>query len=102
MKQLPCDRCAELQASFRISTPGDLERVVVGISTELARGALKEVTLSGAPGEWQTPFSRLMQGERDDLVLCRFQCTECQRLYCLSCETYHGSGGSWGLQEKQQ
>jgi hypothetical protein len=98
----PCDRCEELQPAFRIRTPGDLQRVVDGVASELARGVLTEVTLPGVAGEWQTPFSRLLKGERDDLVLCRFRCTKCARLYSLSCETYHGSGGSWELQEEQR
>ena len=95
MKTSQCQQCRELQPSYRIKTPGELNRVVKLVQDEVTSGSLIETDPGKPRNEWQTPFSNLLSGPRDDVVLCYFSCTGCNRLYCLSCETYHGSGGSW-------
>ena len=91
-----CSKCADLRVQYRIRHPGDLRQAISVIRAEIEAGVLTEATLSNPEQEnWRTEFSQLLSGAPDDLVLCYFRCTNCSQLFRLSCETYHGSGGSW-------
>jgi hypothetical protein len=90
--------CLDLQAPFHITTPSDLSRAIRVIKANLKDGTLIESSYH--PDEQLTPvvvpFDEVEEkGPWDDYVEHYFSCTLCGRLFKLSAETYHGSGGTW-------
>lgn len=93
-----CPSCAALQHPLRIRSKADLNDAVRRVQGEIESGVLAETETDGPRRDWQTSFSALREdGALDDVVVCYFRCTACTRLFSLSCETYHGSGGGWGM-----
>jgi hypothetical protein len=97
-----CSSCAALQHPHRIRSRAELHDAVKVVQGEIEIGTLSETQTDVPRREWQTSFSDLREGGTlDDIVVCYFRCTACARLFCLSCETYHGSGGGWAMVEDQ-
>lgn len=98
MDNFDCPKCKELGIQYRISSPNELRHAIVVIRSAIDAGVLSETSHMDAKKEgWRTQFASLESGPPDDLVLCYFACNSCNQHFCLSCETYHGSGGSWSL-----
>jgi len=73
-----------------IRTPGELQKVIRVVKDNLDDGTIVET--AGA----STPLSMLTQGSpRPDFIQSHFNCSGCGEEFRLSCETYHGGGGSW-------
>ena len=95
-----CQMCLDLQAPFSIRTPSDLTRAIQVIKANLKDGTLIESSYH--PEGQPTPTPRVVpfdeveeKGPWDDYVEHYFSCTRCGRVFKLSAETYHGSGGAW-------
>ncbi len=93
-----CERCAELSAPFRITSPAALQNAIRVVRDNLKDKTLVEVHYSpqAVVPLTQSKFSSVSaEGPWDDILQYCFACTICGQPYRLSAETYHGSGGSW-------
>jgi hypothetical protein len=104
MQHHGCDHCRELNQTFRISSPGELEKAIRVAAANIADDTIRE---SGyrPPGIGNYcdagSFTSLARGETwGDILDYYFACTKCKSLYHLWAETYHGCGGSWGPVER--
>lgn len=81
---------------MRIRHPGDLRRVLARVRPLVEGGVLAE--RPSPRGFTRPPFLTVpLQGPWDDLLAFDFECTACGRRFTLDAETYHGSGGAWGV-----
>jgi hypothetical protein len=99
MQHHGCDHCRELNQTFRIKSPGELEKAIRVAAANIADDTIRE---SGYRPPDTTnycdagSFASLARGETwGDFLDYYFECTKCKSLYHLGAETYHGSGGSW-------
>ncbi|PQO28464.1 hypothetical protein DTL21_28080 [Bremerella cremea] len=76
-----CQQCDDFGQHIQIKLPADLKVNMNRVNTAVAKKLLRITT-----GELQW----------SDYINCDLTCTKCDADYHLSCETYHGSGGSWG------
>ena len=95
MTVIGCAKCAELRVEHAIRSPGELRKAISVIRSEIEAGTLSEVPTGEGDDGSRTSFARLLGGTLDDIVLCRFRCNGCGERFDLSCETFHGSGGTW-------
>lgn len=94
---MSCEQCQSLSTEYRIVSPDELRRAIVGASRRIAEGSLREFSLEG---EYTSPtdFQKVAAGaDWDDIVSYYFQCPCCGQRFRLGAETYHGGGGSWAL-----
>jgi hypothetical protein len=77
---MSCRICAEFCGDVRIELPDDLRRVVDVVGPAVRDGRL---VIDAGDLQWQ------------DIIDCRLHCAKCGQRFTLTCETYHGSGGSW-------
>lgn len=88
---MSCTRCDDLCQQVQIRTPAELERSVRIANSAIDAGIIVDVSR----GVMATPMTDLLKPGWPDIVSADFRCTTCEQLFHLSCETYHGSGGSW-------
>ena len=92
-----CTVCDEYDLDLEIHGPAQPERIVEKIKQAVHHQRLRAVDdwlRRGIPN--QSPFLDLdMSNTSPDLILYYFQCTECERLFMLHCDIYHGAGGGW-------
>lgn len=105
MSDRVCEHCREVNQEFRIRSPRDLERAIKVVADNLKDGTIRE-SAYWPPGILNCcdsgAFSELAKGRPwGDIVDYYFECPECNQLYHLSAETYHGSGGSWCPAERE-
>ncbi len=100
-----CENCKTINQEFRIKSPRDLKKAIKVIADNIEDGTIKESDYwpkgilnccdSGT-------FSELAKENLwGDFVDYYFECPSCNRLYRLTAETYHGSGGSWRPTERE-
>ncbi len=98
-----CNHCRNVNQKYDIKSPSDLKKAIKVINDNLTDGTIIESTY------WpkdiihfdQKTFKDVNEdGPWDDVLTYYFECPACQTLFCLSAETYHGSGGSWSPTEK--
>ncbi len=88
---MTCTKCSDLCQEIRIRTPSELDRIV-----HIAKSSLDDGTIVDTSSAFlATPMTDLLKPGWPDIVSADFRCTECGENFHLSCETYHGSGGSW-------
>lgn len=93
----PCEHCNDVFFEEKIRSPYSLKNAIKYVRSKLLVGTIIESSfyLSDKVGE-STPFDCINEeGPWDDFFVCYFECPKCKVIYQLSCETYHGSGGSW-------
>ena len=95
MTVIACAKCAELRVEHPVRSPGELRKTISVIRSEIEAGILSEVPADKGIEGSRTSFAQLLGGTSDDVVLCRFRCNSCGQQFRLSCDTYHGSGGTW-------
>lgn len=88
---MSCTKCDHLCLQVHIRTPSELERSVRIAQSAIDAGTIVDVS----KGVMATPMTDLLKPGWPDIVSADFRCTACEQLFRLSCETYHGSGGSW-------
>ena len=99
---MPCLRCGELAAGYRIVSPDELRRAIEVASARIVDGTLEELSLEGG---WSSPtkFAEVAAGGAwDDIVSYWFGCRACGQCFRLGAETYHGGGGSWEAVERPE
>ena len=95
-----CKSCGMLSKRQRIVHPEDLKRIIREVKGKIKNGCLveEEYWPKGHVRLYQEPFDRLSEdGPWPDYIEYYFRCVECDQLFCLKCETYHGMGGSWEI-----
>jgi hypothetical protein len=96
---IECVHCSEVNSEYEIISPSDFHKVLQIVRDNLSDGTLVE-SQYWPEGEIRTctvPFDQVSSTVpyQQDIYIYYFHCPECRRLYRLSCDTYHGSGGSW-------
>ena len=95
---MSCDRCEKLCIKIDIRGPRQLRQ-----SVSLARDGISTGTLRDVSDKFPFPSSPFKEiahgGPWDDHVNYHFVCTNCQQIFHLEAETYHGSGGSWSTKD---
>ncbi len=82
---------------WNITQPGQLEDVIAIVSKAVERGELREVTRPVVAAPQQPSIAELERsGQWPDVIDLLFEEASTGRRFRLVCETYHGSGGSWG------
>lgn len=97
VEQPVCPVCDEYDVPIAIHGPGQLRRIVAKIKDAVRNGQLR-VDDEGSRREinMQAAFLEFDVSETlPDCIHYYFHCTGCERPFILSCNTYHGSGGSW-------
>ncbi len=95
-----CNRCQWLTKEYSIETNAELKAILGIIRTELIAGTIVEAAYwpEGQIRIAQPPFFELpTEGPWPDYCEYYFRCTSCERLFRLSVETYHGTGGEFGV-----
>ena len=90
--------CYLLMQERRIETPDALKSIFQTIRANLQNGVIVEDPYwpSGQIPVAQPSFSSLpSEGPWPDYFEYYFRCVECDCLFQLSVETYHGTGGQW-------
>ncbi len=93
---------------WTITQPGQLEDVLAIVKQAVRKGSLEELGPQGAPPVGPQALSDFeAAGPWPDVIHLHFREPETGACYRLLCETYHGSGGSWGpvenaAQEQQE
>jgi hypothetical protein len=92
-----CARCNEISVESAIRSPGALTRAIRIVGANVRDGTLRQIALTGNPiGASTSFFLELSEvGPWPDLIDFVFECTECERQFELTAETYHGRGGHW-------
>lgn len=105
MIRVTCEHCQEVDRNVPIRTPTDLEKAIRVVRDNISAGVIRESQywpegiLDCRGG---VPFSELSDRKSwGDGVDYYFECAKCGRLYHLSVETYHGSGGCWAPFENE-
>jgi hypothetical protein len=76
-----CNLCEPFADTVKFESAAHLERIIADVrELALTPGILK---ITKGSLEW------------DDLIDCMMECAACGQRFVLSCETYHGSGGTW-------
>jgi hypothetical protein len=75
-----CDRCQRFATPVAISTLGQLQSLHASLCTD----GLRVLEIIDGSLQWS------------DHIECKLQCAACHQQFTLSCETYHGGGGSFG------
>ncbi|MDO8651016.1 MAG: hypothetical protein Q7R66_02365 [Undibacterium sp.] len=97
---MSCHQCQDLCIEYRIALPTELRKAIKIAHENIIDGTIEEI-LSKADRSGQIPFIELAKsGAWDDVLCYRFRCQECGEAFCLTAETYHGSGGSWKPERK--
>ena len=98
MTEYGCKHCKEVCQKFKIALPKDLEKAISVVRDNLADGTIIESSFwpENILKTQTEPFSKVdSKGPWDDILIYYFECPECNQLFKLSAETYHGAGGSW-------
>jgi hypothetical protein len=98
MIKTQCENCDELSQRIEIRRSGQLSQAIRVVRENLADGTIVESAYwpAGILQIDQPDFSFLNEaGPWDDVLAYYFECATCSQKYCLSAETYHGSGGVW-------
>jgi hypothetical protein len=77
-----CESCAEFQDEVAIRSSKVLNDLIAKAAAAIADGTLVVVA-----GDLQWC----------DSMECELKCATCSRRFELSCETYHGGGGTWRI-----
>ena len=95
---IDCEKCKSVQKNIRIRSPQDLKEII-----DITRILVNDKVLivlddnSNKSNESScTPFNNLPnEGPWDDYLKYIFKCVYCGKMFLLSVETYHGTGGRW-------
>ena len=94
-----CDHCEAVNKKHRITSPNDFKKTVRVVKDYLIDGTIVESGYwpKGTMKICDTPFSQVTgKGVyTEDIYIYYFECPICHQVFELSCETYHGAGGSW-------
>ena len=94
-----CSHCKELNLEAEIVSPKDFAKALRIAKANIADGTIQESSYwpPGVIRSCKTPFSQIRTDGawQEDIFEYYFECTKCHKLYHLSCNTYHGSGGAW-------
>lgn len=100
MNVVACNTCGPFSRKVVISSPDELWEAIAEIRAEilaghlLLRGPARQREACAAANE--VPFFSLERGQSlPDYLSYAFSCTDCGKAYELTCETYHGTGGTW-------
>ena len=89
-----CKKCFHINNCFRIRCPSDFTKAVKVVHDNLKDGIIKQSTYWPQEKSLMEmpPFEKEEWG---DFILYYFECSDCNQLFQLSVEMYHGGGGSW-------
>lgn len=94
-----CSHCQEVNKEAVINSPKTFAQVLRVIRRNIDDGTIRqsEYWPKGTTRTCETPFSEIdTQGPyQEDIYAYYFECPECEQLFSLTCNTYHGSGGRW-------
>ena len=79
-----CKQCDGFETKVQIKHPAELKWL-----HNIAAEAVANEQLAIANGDLQW----------SDYIECDLRCTDCGAMFRLTCETYHGSGGTWSRVE---
>lgn len=100
MSLVACNTCEPFSRKVIISSPDELWEAIAEIRSEIAAGHLRPQRSGRQREVYSTaddvPFFSLERGQSlPDYLSYAFSCTDCGKAYELTCETYHGTGGTW-------
>ena len=94
-----CDICKTIPQDFSIKSPRDLTQGIRLVKDLLRKGGLKQSSywpssyVKHGGGDFMTMMEK---GGWEDYMEYYFECCDCDELYQIVAETYHGSGGRFG------
>lgn len=94
---MSCASCSDLTLVWPIRSPGELRTAVGIVRQNLDDGTILEVAT--ATGSHFVDLSPT--GPWDDVFQFRFLCPRCGQTFSLAAETYHGGGGEWRPDERE-
>ncbi len=86
-----CNICDDLKVTINIITPGDLKSVLRQINGFITGNSIELISGNYSYSDFNENLPR------PDIIENSYKCIECDTIFSLFCNTYHGSGGSWSL-----
>lgn len=92
-----CESCDTYDVELEIHGPLQLQRIVDKLKAAVRDGTLRLVASGAAVAVGDMPaFLEIGDdGTLPDVLEYALACRRCGQRFRLSCETYHGTGGSW-------
>lgn len=85
-----CEECVGLTETQKIEMPYQLYEIVEQIKTFIKNDSIRFKT-----GNCSVDDINSKKPWSTDVLYLEFECPKCRTEFVLSCETYHGAGGTW-------